>query len=56
MVAVSTYMSGRRGSGVLSSEDNVLKMSGLRGVGGVCDLCICFARGRVGWEVLVVSG
>ena len=52
MVAVSTtYMGGTR---VLSSACDVLEMSVVRGVGGVCDMCMCLARG--GWEVLGVSG
>ena len=49
VVAVSAYMGGTRGSGVLSSACDVLEMSMVRGVGGVCDMCMCFARG--GWEV-----
>ena len=32
----------------------MLDMSVVRGAGGLCDMCICLARG--GWEVLVVSG
>ena len=43
-------MGGTRGSGVVSSADNVLEMSevrGLRGVGGVCEICICIAGSRV---------
>ena len=48
VVAVSAYMSGTRGSGVLSSAGDVLEMSVVRGVGGVCDMCKCFARGGVG--------
>ena len=39
-------MSGTRGSGVLSSTGDVL----VRGVGGVCDMCMCLARGGVGGE------
>ena len=39
-------MSGTRGSGVLSSTGDVLVI----GVGGVCDMCMCFARGGVGGE------
>ena len=39
-------MSGTRGSGVLSSTGDVL----VRGVGGVCDMCMCLARGGVGEE------
>ena len=46
MVAVSACMSGTHGSGVLSSTDDVL----VRGVGGVCDMCMCLARGGVGGE------
>ena len=46
MVAVSACMSGTRGSGVLSSTGDVL----VRGVGGVCDMCMCLARGGVGGE------
>ena len=54
MVAESAYMGGTRGSGVLSSACDVLEMSVVRGVGGVCDMCMCLAR--AGWEVLGVSG
>ena len=43
---MSAYMSGTRGSGVLSSTGDVL----VRGVGGVCDMCMCLARGGVGGE------
>ena len=43
---MSACMSGTRGSGVLSSIGDVL----VRGVGGVCDLCMCLARGGVGGE------
>ena len=43
---MSTCMSGTRGSGVLSSTGDVL----VRGVGGVCDMCMCLARGGVGGE------
>ena len=39
-------MSGTRGSGVLSSTGDVF----VRGVGGVCDMCMCLARGGVGGE------
>ena len=34
------------GTGVLSSTGDVL----VRGVGGVCDMCMCLARGGVGGE------
>ena len=54
VVAVSTgheYSGGIRGSGIVSSKDDVLEMSvvrGIRGVGRVCELCMCLARGDVG--------
>ena len=35
---VSAYMGGTRGSGVLASAGDVLEMSVVRGVGGVCDM------------------
>ena len=50
LVVVSACMSGTRGSGVLSSTGDVLEMSGVRGVGGVCDMCMCLARDGVGGE------
>ena len=50
MVTVSACMSGTHGSGVLSSTGDVLEMSVVRGVGGVCDMCMCLARGGVGGE------
>ena len=43
---MSVCISGTRGSGVLSSPDDVL----VRGVGGVCDMCMCLARDGVGRE------
>ena len=43
---MSACMSGTRGSGVLSSTGDVF----VRGVGGVCDMCMCLARGGVGGE------
>ena len=43
---MSACMSGTRGSGVLSSTGDVL----VRGVGGVCDICMCLARGGVDGE------
>ena len=45
VVAVSAYMGGIRGSGVLSSAGDVLEMSVVRGVGRVCGMCL--ARGGV---------
>ena len=50
VVAVSACMSGTCGSGVLSSTGDVLEMSVVRGVGRVCDMCMCLARGGVGGE------
>ena len=41
VVAVSACMSDTRGSGVLSSTSDVIEMSVVRGVGGVCDMCMC---------------
>ena len=43
VVAVSACMSGTRGSGALSSTGDLL----VRGVGGVCAMCMCLARGGV---------
>ena len=50
MVAVSACMSGARGSGGLSSTGDVLEMSVVSRVGGVCDMCMCWARGGVDGE------
>ena len=47
VVAVSACMSG---SDVLSSTGDVLEMSVVRGVGGVCAMCMCLAQGGVGGE------
>ena len=33
-------MGGTHGSGVLSSVGDVLEISAVRGVGGVCDMCM----------------
>ena len=46
VVAVSACMSGTLGLGVLSSTGDVL----VRGVAGVCDVCMYLARGGVGGE------
>ena len=45
VVAVSAYMGGTRSSGVLASAGDVPKISVVRGVGGVRDMCMCLARG-----------
>ena len=54
MVVVSAwYVGGTRGSGIVSSADDVLGMSvvrGMRGIGGVCEMCMCLAWGDVGGE------
>ena len=47
---MSACMGGTRGSGVLSIVDDVHEMSVVRGVGGVCDMCMCLARGGVGGD------
>ena len=50
VVAVSECMGGTRGSGVLSSKGDMFEMSVVRGVGRVCDMCMCLARGDVSGE------
>ena len=49
VVAVSAgceYMGGTRGSGVVSSTNDVPELSVVRGArGGVCEMCMCLARG-----------
>ena len=50
VVAVSAYMGGTSGSGVFASACDVLEMSVVRGVGKVCDMCMCLAWGGVGGE------
>ena len=47
------HVGGTRGSGIVSSAADVLWMSvfrGMRGAGGVCEMCMCLARGGVGGE------
>ena len=50
VVAVSAgceYIGGARGSGSVSTTVDVLEMSvvrGVRGVGGVCEMCMCLVR------------
>ena len=44
------HVGGIRGSGIVSSAADVLWMSvvrGMRGAGGVCDICMCLALGGV---------
>ena len=53
MVSVG-HVGGTRGSGIVSSSADVLWMSvvrGMRGVGGVCEMCMCLARGDVDGEM-----
>ena len=38
------HLGGTRGSGIVSSAADVLWM---RGVGEVCEMCMCLARGDV---------
>ena len=47
---MSVCMSGTHGSGVLSNTGDVFEMGVVRGVGGVCDMCMCLARAGVGGE------
>ena len=44
VVAVSVYIGGTCGLCVLSSAGDLLEMSVVRGVGGVCDMCMYWAR------------
>ena len=47
------HVGDTRGSGIVSSAADVLWMSvvrGMSGVGGVCEMCMCLARGGVGGE------
>ena len=47
------HVRGTRGSGIVSSAADVIWMSVvrvMRGVGEVCDMCMCLARGDVGGE------
>ena len=52
VVAVSAYMGGTRGSGA----GDVLEMSVVRGIGGVCHVCMCLAWGGIGGEWLTGLG
>ena len=44
VVVSAEYVGGIRGSGMVSSAADVLWM---RAVGGVCEICMCLARGGV---------
>ena len=53
VVVSERHLGGTRGSGIVSSAADVLWMSvvcGMRGVGGVCEMCMCLALGGVGGE------
>ena len=46
-------MGGTRGSGIVSSAADMLWMSvvrGMRGVSGVCEMCMCLAQSVVDGE------
>ena len=42
------YVGGTRGSCIVSSAADVLGLSGMKGVGGVCEMCMCLNRVAVG--------
>ena len=47
------HVGGTRGSGIVSSAADVIWMNvvrGMRGVGGVSEMCMCLAQGGVGVE------
>ena len=46
-------LGGTRDSGIVSSADDVIWISvvcGMRGIGEVCEMCMCLAWGGVGGE------
>ena len=50
VVVSAGHVGGTRGSGIVSSTADLLGMSvvrGMRGVDGVCEMCMCLARGGV---------
>ena len=47
------HVGGTRGSGILSSAADVLLMSVVRLVAGVCEMCMCLAQGGVGGEGVI---
>ena len=55
VVAVSEgNVGGTRGSGIVSNAADMIGMSvvrGMRGVGGVCEMCICLALEGVDGEL-----
>ena len=44
MLVSASHVGGTRGSGIVSREAAVREM---RGIGGVCEMCMCLARGGV---------
>ena len=44
------HVGGTRGSGIVSSAADVLWNSVVRGMKGVCEMCMCLARGGAGGE------
>ena len=52
-------MCGTRGSSIVSNAAGVLWMSvvrGMRGIGEVCEMCMCLARGCVGGKGVIRLG
>ena len=47
VVETAGHLGGTCGSGIVSRAADVL---GMRGVGGVCKMCMCLVRGGVGEE------
>ena len=53
VVVSAGHVGGTHGSGIVSSEADVLWMCvvrGMRGVGGLCEMCMCLTRDGVGGE------
>ena len=51
VVASAGHVGGTRGSVIVSCADDVLGVRvvrGMRGVSGLCEMCMCLARGGVG--------
>ena len=58
VVDIEGHVGGTRGSGIVSSAADVLGMSvvhGMRGVGGVCEMCMYLAWGDVVTYVFCVK-
>ena len=47
VVVTAGHVCGTPGSDIVSSAVDLL---GMRGVGGVCEMCMCLAQGGVGGE------